>query len=48
MLTLNTEGPDMSAPGKLAKMKDVIEIKDKDHRTLTSFMQGPTANGRSS
>jgi hypothetical protein len=40
VLTLNTEGPDMSAPGKLAKMKDVIEIKDKDHRTLTSFMQG--------
>jgi hypothetical protein len=40
VLTLNTEGPDISAPGKLAKMKDVIEIKDKDHRTLTSFMQG--------
>jgi hypothetical protein len=40
VLTLNTEGPDMSAPGKLAKMKDVIEIKDKNHRTLNSFMQG--------
>jgi hypothetical protein len=44
VLTLNTEGPDMSAPGKLAKMKDVIEIKDKDHRTLTSSMQSP--NGK--
>jgi hypothetical protein len=41
VLTLNTEGTDMSAPGKLATMKDVIEIKDKDHRVLTSSMQGP-------
>jgi hypothetical protein len=40
VLTLNTEGPDMFAPGKLAKMKDVIEIKDKDHTVLTSSMQG--------
>ena len=40
VLTLNTEGPDMTAPGKLAKMKDVIEIKDKDHKVLTSLMQG--------
>ena len=41
VLTLNTEGPDMSAPGKMAKMKDVIEIKDKNHKVLTSHMQGP-------
>jgi hypothetical protein len=41
VLTLNTEGPDMSAPGKMCKMKDVIEIKDKNHRVLTSHMQGP-------
>ena len=41
VLTLNTEGPDMTAPGKLAKMKDVIEIKDKYHKVLTSHMQGP-------
>ena len=41
VLTLNTEGPDMSAPGKMAKMKDVIEIKDKDHKVLKSYMQGP-------
>lgn len=39
ILTLNSEGPDMSpgaAPGKRAKYKDVIEIKSADHRILTS------------
>jgi hypothetical protein len=40
VLTLNTEGPNMAAPGKMAKMKDVIEIKSKDHRVLSSYMQG--------
>ena len=40
VLTLNTEGPNMASPGKLAKMKDVIEIKSKDHRVLKSYMQG--------
>jgi hypothetical protein len=38
VLTLNTEGPNMEAQGKMTKMKDVIEIKDKDHKVLTSFM----------
>jgi hypothetical protein len=43
VLTLNSEGPDMSpgaAPGKLAKYKDVIEIKAADHRILTSHCLG--------
>ena len=40
VLTLNTEGPNIAAPDKTAKMKDVIEIKSKDHRTLTSYMLG--------
>jgi hypothetical protein len=40
ILTLNTEGPSMATPGKMAKMKDVIEIKSKDHRVLKSYMQG--------
>lgn len=40
VLTLNTEGPDMTAPGKTAKMKDVIEIKDKGHKVMTSHIQG--------
>jgi len=38
VLTLNTEGPS-SPGGKMAKMKDVIEIKNKDHKVLTSYMQ---------
>ena len=40
VLTLDTEGPSMADPGKMAKMKDVIEIKSKDHRVLRSYMQG--------
>ena len=38
VLTLETEGPN-PATGKLVKMKDVIELKDKDHKVLTSYMQ---------
>jgi hypothetical protein len=40
VLTLNTEGPSMTTPGAMAKMKDVVEIKSKDHRVLKSYMQG--------
>ena len=40
VLTLNTEGPDMSAEGKMATFKDVIEIKSDDHRVLRSHMLG--------
>lgn len=43
VLTLNSEGPDMSpgaVPGRLAKYKDVIEIKAADHRILTSSCLG--------
>lgn len=39
-LTLNAEGPSMAGDGKLAKYKDVIEIKSDDRRVLTSYMQG--------
>ncbi len=38
VLTLNTEGP-AEPGGKMAKMKDVIEIKNKDHKVMTSYMQ---------
>ncbi len=40
VLTLNTEGPDMSAEGRLARFKDAIEVKSNDHRILTSHMLG--------
>jgi Protein of unknown function (DUF1579) len=44
VLTLNTEGPDMTNPGKTCKMRDVLEVKDPDHVVLTSQMQ--TADGK--
>jgi hypothetical protein len=40
VLTLDTEGPDMAAEGKMAKYKDVIEFKSDDHRVLSSHMLG--------
>jgi len=40
VLTLDTEGPDMAAEGKMAKYKDVMEWKSDDHRVLTSHMLG--------
>ncbi len=39
VLTLETEGPSPST-GKLVKMKDMIEIKDQDHKVLTSWLLG--------
>lgn len=39
-LTLETEGPSPADPGKLVKMRDVIELKDRDNKVLTSSMQG--------
>jgi Protein of unknown function (DUF1579) len=39
VLTLETEGPH-PVTGKPVKMKDVIEVKDKDHKVMTSHIQG--------
>lgn len=39
VLTLESEGPGFTE-GKLAKYRDVIELKDSDHRLLTSHVLG--------
>ncbi len=40
ILTLETEGPDMKDITKRAKYRDVLEIKSKDHKVLTSSTLG--------
>jgi len=40
ILTLETEGPNMMDPSKRAKYRDVIEIKSKDHKVMTSSALG--------
>ncbi len=44
ILTLDTEGPDMSGAAKTAKYQDVIEAKSDDHRVLRSRMLGGDGN----
>lgn len=44
VLTLNAEGPDFAVPGKMAKYKDVIELKSDDHRVLSSHLLGDDGN----
>lgn len=39
ILTLFAEGPCPSAPGRLVKFKEVLEITSSDERVFTSFMQ---------
>jgi hypothetical protein len=41
VLTLSAEGPSMAGDGTMAKYQDIIEIKSKDHRTLSSRVLGP-------
>ena len=41
ILTLEAEGPNMMEPGKTAKYRDATEFKSKDHRVMTSSVQGP-------
>ncbi|MBR0673280.1 DUF1579 domain-containing protein [Neoroseomonas soli] len=39
-LTLDTEGPDMSTPGRMAPYQDIIGLDAAGNRTLTTRMQG--------
>lgn len=43
-LTLNSDGPSMSAEGEMAKYKDVIEFKSDDHRIMTSHVLSDDGN----
>ena len=40
VLALDSEGPSFTAEGKMAKYKDVIEIKSDDHRVFSSSFLG--------
>ena len=39
-LTLETQGPSFDDPGRTSRYRDAIELKDKDHKVLTSSVQG--------
>ena len=43
VMTLDCAGPDMVNDGQTANYRDVIEIIDENHRTLTSY--GPNESG---
>jgi hypothetical protein len=39
VLTLNSEGPNMTGNGSLSKYQDIIEFRSDDHRVLTARTQ---------
>ena len=39
VLALESEGPSMAGDGTMARYRDAIEIRDDDHRTLTSSVR---------
>lgn len=46
MLTLSSEGPDFSAPGKTGQFRDIIELLDDGRRLLRSHALGPDGQWR--
>lgn len=40
-LTLDTEGPSFDDPSKMSRYRDSIELRDQDHKLLTSAVQNP-------
>ena len=44
VLSLESEGPDMSKPGGTRRYKDVVELVSDDHRTLTGNMMDDDGN----
>jgi len=40
-LALDTEGPSFDDPSKTSRYRDAIELKDEDHKVLTSSVQMP-------
>ena len=46
VLTLSADGPNCMEEGKLAKYRDVIEVRNQDYRTLTSYMLGDDGEWR--
>ncbi|KXF78714.1 hypothetical protein ATN84_02745 [Paramesorhizobium deserti] len=46
VLTLEAEGPDFQNPGKMAKYRDIITIKDKDYRLFTAQVFGDDGEWR--
>lgn len=47
VLSLDCEGPDFTAPGRMARYRDIITIEDDDTRTLTGTMQRPDGSWKS-
>lgn len=43
-MTLNCKGPHMEKDGETANYRDVIEIQDENHRTLTSYGEDEKGN----